>query len=107
VLTLTLASARRVHGCAAGRGVTVRYRGAGDSSDSSGTMFRRAAPGWPGAVGRIALTAVQALLRALGGGVDSFVCGSDGFVEVASDLLMQAGQPGRAIRTERFGPSGD
>jgi ferredoxin-NADP reductase len=38
--------------------------------------------------------------------VDSFVCGPDGFVEVASALLMQAGQPGHAIRTERFGPTG-
>ena len=54
----------------------------------------------------LVLPAVQALLRAIGGNVDSFVCGSDGFVEVASDLLMQAGQPGHAIRTERFGPTG-
>jgi ferredoxin-NADP reductase len=46
-------------------------------------------------------------VRSLGGVVDSFVCGSDGFVEVASDLLMQAGQPSHAVRTERFGPSGD
>jgi hypothetical protein len=27
-------------------------------------------------------------------------------VEVASALLLQAGQPGEAIRTERFGPTG-
>ena len=27
-------------------------------------------------------------------------------VEVASALLMQAGQPGHAIRTERFRPTG-
>jgi hypothetical protein len=71
------------------------------------TLTRDSAPGWSGAVGRIDLPAVQALLRALGGAADSFVCGSDGFVEVASDLLMQAGQPSHAIRTERFEPSGD
>jgi ferredoxin-NADP reductase len=71
------------------------------------TLTRDSAPGWSGAVGRIDLPAVQALLRSLGGVVDSFVCGSDGFVEVASDLLMQAGQPSHAVRTERFGPSGD
>ena len=40
----------------------------------------------------------------LTGTVDSFVYGSDGFVEAASALLVEAGQPRDAIRTERFGP---
>ena len=71
------------------------------------TLTRDSAPGWSGAVGRIDLSAVQGLLRDLGGAADSFVCGSDGFVEVASALLMQAGQPGHAIRTERFGATAD
>jgi ferredoxin-NADP reductase len=57
-------------------------------------------------VGRIALPAVTALLKELGGVADSFVCGSAGFVECASGLLVQAGQPDHAIRTERFGPTG-
>ena len=70
------------------------------------TLTRDSAPGWSGRVGRIALPAVQALLEGFGGVADSFVCGPDGFVEVASALLMQAGQPGHAIRTERFGPTG-
>lgn len=35
-----------------------------------------------------------------------FVCGPTGFVETAADLLVQAGHDPRAIRTERFGPSG-
>jgi ferredoxin-NADP reductase len=70
------------------------------------TLTRDSAPGWSGRIGRIDLPAVQALLDGLGGVVDSFVCGPDGFVEVASVLLMQAGQPGHAIRTERFGPTG-
>jgi hypothetical protein len=39
--------------------------------------------------------AVQ-LLEGLGGVVDSFVCGPDGFVEAGSALLLQAGQ--RVIR---------
>jgi ferredoxin-NADP reductase len=71
------------------------------------TLTRDAAPGWSGTVGRIDLSAVQRLMRDLGGAADSFVCGSDGFVEVASALLMQAGQPSHAIRTERFGAAGD
>ena len=70
------------------------------------TLTRDSAPGWPGRVGRIDLPAVQTLLEGLGGVADTFVCGPDGFVEVAAALLMQAGQPGDAIRTERFGPTG-
>ena len=70
------------------------------------TLTRDSAPGWPGRVGRIDLAAVEALLEGLGGVADSFVCGSNGFVEAASVLLIQAGQPRDAIRTERFGPTG-
>jgi ferredoxin-NADP reductase len=70
------------------------------------TLTRDSAPGWAGRVGRIDLPAVQMLVESLGGEVDSFVCGPDGFVETAAALLMQAGQPRDAIRTERFGPTG-
>ena len=70
------------------------------------TLTRDRAPGWSGSVGRIDLQAVQALLKDLGGVADSFVCGSADFVEVASALLLQAGQSADAIRTERFGPTG-
>jgi ferredoxin-NADP reductase len=70
------------------------------------TLTRDSAPGWPGRVGRIDLPLVQGLVERLGGAADSFVCGPDGFVETASALLLQAGQPRDAIRTERFGPTG-
>jgi ferredoxin-NADP reductase len=70
------------------------------------TLTRDAAPGWDGQVGRIDQPAVQALVEKLGGTVDSYVCGSHPFVEAASTLLSQAGQPPEAIRTERFGPTG-
>src|SRR5918995_4859869 len=70
------------------------------------TLTRDSAPGWSGAVGRIDLPAVQELLETVGGAGDTFVCGSDGFVEAASALLLQAGYPREAIRTERFGPTG-
>ena len=69
-------------------------------------LTRDSAPGWSGAVGRIDLPMVRAQLERLGGVADSFVCGSTGFVEAASALLLEAGQPTEAIRTERFGPSG-
>jgi ferredoxin-NADP reductase len=70
------------------------------------TLTRDSAPGWTGRVGRIDLPIVQGLLESLGGAADSFVCGPDGFVEAASVLLLQAGQPRDSIRTERFGPTG-
>jgi ferredoxin-NADP reductase len=70
------------------------------------TLTRDVAPGWSGAVGRIDLPAVQALVQDLGGVADSFVCGYAGFVEAAADLLLRAGQPSETIRTERFGPTG-
>jgi ferredoxin-NADP reductase len=34
------------------------------------------------------------------------VCGSDGFVEAATQLLLGAGFMEREIRTERFGATG-
>ncbi len=70
------------------------------------TLTRDSASKWWGAVGRIDLPAVQALLKDLGGAAQSFVCGYAGFVETASSLLQEAGQPAVAIRTERFGPTG-
>ena len=70
------------------------------------TLTRDVAPGWSGAIGRIDLAVVHAVLKDLGGTADCFVCGSAGFVEAASSLLVQAGQPPSAIRTERFGPTG-
>jgi ferredoxin-NADP reductase len=36
----------------------------------------------------------------------AFVCGSNGFVEAAAELLLDAGLEPDRIRTERFGPSG-
>jgi ferredoxin-NADP reductase len=40
-------------------------------------------------------------------GIDAgtaFVCGSNGFVEMASQLLLEGGYEPHRIRTERFGP---
>jgi ferredoxin-NADP reductase len=36
----------------------------------------------------------------------AYVCGSNGFVETASRLLLDAGLQAAWIRTERFGPTG-
>jgi ferredoxin-NADP reductase len=69
------------------------------------TLTRDSEPHWSGAVGRIDLAAIRAISSDLGD-ADTFVCGSDGFVEAASALLLQAGHPVERIRTERFGPTG-
>lgn len=36
----------------------------------------------------------------------AYVCGSDGFANTATDLLILAGLPASSIRVERFGPTG-
>jgi ferredoxin-NADP reductase len=38
--------------------------------------------------------------------VTAYVCGSSGFADHASDLLVGLGLPTGQIRVERFGPSG-
>jgi ferredoxin-NADP reductase len=66
------------------------------------TYTREPPPGWKGHTGRID----SSILAALDPMSTAFVCGSNGFVESASRLLLEAGlEPGR-IRTERFGPTG-
>jgi ferredoxin-NADP reductase len=39
-------------------------------------------------------------------GATCYVCGSAGFAEAASELLMATGVPAERIRVERFGPTG-
>ena len=67
------------------------------------TFTREPPDGWGGHTGHI-----DAELIAEGGIDDGFgfVCGSNGFVETGSQLLMDAGFDPQQIRTERFGPTG-
>jgi ferredoxin-NADP reductase len=67
-------------------------------------VYTRVAP--PGASrppGRLAVGDVAALVR---GGEDAYVCGSAGFAEAATTVLLAAGVPVERIKVERFGPSG-
>jgi ferredoxin-NADP reductase len=67
------------------------------------TFTREPPDGWSGHRGRID----DGLIAEAG--IDdgiAFVCGSNGFVEAASELLLEAGYDPRQIRTERFGPTG-
>jgi ferredoxin-NADP reductase len=67
------------------------------------TYTREPPEAWAGHTGRIDSSLISEA------GVDSgtaFVCGSNGFVETASQLLLEEGFESQAIRTERFGPTG-
>ena len=66
------------------------------------TYTREAPDGWSGHTGHI--DAEQLRGPADGAGL-AFVCGSNGFVEAASDLLVELGMGPSTIRTERFGPT--
>ena len=67
------------------------------------TFTREAPASWEGHVGRIDAGMIG---TAGGAGGTTFACGSNGFVESASQLLLQAGWAPDRIRTERFGPTG-
>jgi ferredoxin-NADP reductase len=67
------------------------------------TYTREAPAGWAGHTGRIDGELVASVLS---DSPTAYICGSDGFVEAASRLLMEAGCPAERIRTERFGPTG-
>jgi ferredoxin-NADP reductase len=67
------------------------------------TYTREPPEGWTGHTGRIDAELIDA---AAPGHEVAFVCGSNGFVETAAGLLLEARFGARQIRTERFGPTG-
>jgi ferredoxin-NADP reductase len=73
------------------------------SDDAVLTFTREPPEGWNGHRGRID---TELIAEAGIDGGTAFVCGSNGFVETASQLLLRAGYEAQQIRTERFGPTG-
>jgi ferredoxin-NADP reductase len=71
--------------------------------DAMLTFTRQPPEGWQGHIGRIDSELIEDGEAEMG---TAFVCGSNGFVESASQLLLEAGFEPRRIRTERFGPTG-
>ena len=68
------------------------------------TFTREPPEGWSGHRGHIDSELIGAA------GIDdgtAFVCGSNGFVETASQLLLEVGMAPGAIRTERYGDAGE
>jgi ferredoxin-NADP reductase len=77
---------------------------ADELGDETTLTFTREPPaGWSGHTGRLDAALVG---EAAQGAMTAYVCGSHGFVETASDLLVGAGLRPEWIRTERFGPTG-
>jgi ferredoxin-NADP reductase len=72
-------------------------------SDARVALTRSAPDDWSGHRGRIDAALIES--QAFDSG-PAFVCGSNGFVEAASQLLLAAGYLPERIRTERFGPTG-
>ncbi|SDP39823.1 Ferredoxin-NADP reductase [Nakamurella panacisegetis] len=66
-------------------------------------LSRTSDPSVMRAAGRLGPADLQPLVT---GGPTAFVCGSTGFAEATSRLLIGAGVPSSAIRVERFGPTG-
>jgi ferredoxin-NADP reductase len=77
---------------------------AGELGDDATLTYTREAPaGWDGHTGRLDAALVGA---SAAGAMTAFVCGTNGFVESATRLLLDSGLAAAAIRTERFGPTG-
>jgi ferredoxin-NADP reductase len=75
------------------------------TEDAVLTFTRSAPDGWAGHTGRVDEQLVSDQAAPYLAGL-AFLCGSNGFVEAASQLLLEAGIPPQQIRTERFGPTG-
>jgi len=67
-------------------------------------VYTREAPaGYRRAPARIGAADLAPVVAA---GATAFVCGSSGFADAATDLLMECGVDAQHIRVERFGPTG-
>jgi ferredoxin-NADP reductase len=71
--------------------------------DTTLTFTREPPAGWSGHTGRIDAGLIAAAAPA---GSTTFICGTNGFVETASRLVLEAGAEPATILTERFGPTG-
>ncbi len=71
------------------------------------TLTRAQPDGWDGGAGRIDAPMLAALGPPPEARPRAYVCGPTPFVEHAADLLVALGHDPAAIRTERFGPTGN
>ncbi len=78
---------------------------AGEISGPETTLVytRATPPGFGRAPGRLVAGDIP---QPIGAGTRAYVCGSSGFADAASRLLLGIGVSSGEIRVERFGPSG-
>jgi len=71
-------------------------------------VYTRSAPaGWPRPPAHLDAATLAPLVERLApAGAVAYVCGSAGFAEAASQLVVEVGMPAVSVRVERFGPSG-
>jgi ferredoxin-NADP reductase len=79
------------------------YRDELPGPETTVVYTRGAPPGVTRAPGRLSRADLEPVLV---DGATAYVCGSPGFADAASELLVQLGVPVERIRIERFGPTG-
>jgi ferredoxin-NADP reductase len=77
-----------------------------DELDGASVVYTRRRPsGWPRAAGRLTTDDLRPLVDGLSADLTAYVCGSSGFAEAASQLLVELGIPAGSVRVERYGPT--
>jgi ferredoxin-NADP reductase len=79
---------------------------ADDAVDIRFTLTRRQPRGWDGYARRIDHEMIRDVCWPPGDQPLIYVCGPNGFVETAANILVDLGHATDRIRTERFGPTG-
>jgi ferredoxin-NADP reductase len=78
------------------------YPGELAGPESTVVYTRTAPPAYPRAPGRVTSADLAPLITT---DARPYICGSSGFADAASDLLVGLGVPAERIRVERFGPT--
>jgi ferredoxin-NADP reductase len=71
------------------------------------TLTRERPAGWTGLTGRVDAAMLGSVAWPAGDRPEAFACGPTPFVEAVAESLVALGYPPAAVKTERFGPTGD
>ena len=84
-----------------------RLRAKNDGLTVTHTLTRESPSDWQGETGRIDERMLKTHALPAERGPVMFVCGPTVFVETVAEHLLRLGHPETAIKTERFGPTGE